>query len=106
MHRYDFIFLAALAFQLFLLAFRIETLREALVIVVFHRVDRVMEVVKTSDAIATYVNLWIYPNQMQDWSPVSLAKFPFWYLLMLLSFVLTTINRVELPQGGAGTPCK
>ncbi|UTW10254.1 DUF817 domain-containing protein [Marinobacterium rhizophilum] len=215
LHRYDFIFLAAVAFQLFLLAFRFETLREALVIVVFHLVATVMEVFKTSDSIAswvypedylfgignvplfagfmysavgsyltrvwkifefrysvypsqkltlllvaliyanffthhympdlrwvlltvtvllfwrtqvyfrvhrdyrsmplllgwllvalfiwlaeniaTYVNIWIYPNQRDEWSLVPLAKLSSWYLLMLLSFVLvTTINRVEL----------
>lgn len=58
-----------------------------------------------AENIATYVNIWIYPNQMQDWSPVSLAKLSSWYLLMLLSFVLvTTINRVELPQCRAEAP--
>ena len=34
-HRYDFIFLSAVAFQLLLLVFKLETLRESLVIVVF-----------------------------------------------------------------------
>jgi uncharacterized membrane protein YoaT (DUF817 family) len=215
LHRYDFIFIAAVAFQLFLLGFRFETPREALVIIVFHLVATVMEVFKTSDAIgswvypeeylfgignvplfagfmysavgsyltrvwkifefrysvypnqkltlllvvliyanffthhymvdlrwgllsvtvllfwrtqvyfrvhrdyrsmplllgwflvalfiwlaeniATYVNIWIYPNQAQEWRLVPLAKLSSWYLLMLLSFVLvTTINRVEL----------
>lgn len=58
LHRYDFIFLAAVAFQVFLLVFRFETLREALVIVVFHLVATVMELFKTADAIGS----WVYPE--------------------------------------------
>lgn len=216
LHRYDFIFLAAIAFQLLLLAFKLETLREAWVIVVFHLVATVMELFKTSDAIgswvypedyvfgignvplftgfmysavgsyiarvwrifdfrysyyprrrwtiilvvliylnffshhfiwdlrwlllgativlfarthiyfrmhrehrhmpllvgwllvalfiwlaeniATYTNIWIYPNQQNGWQMVPLAKLSSWYLLMLLSFVLVSlINRIEIP---------
>ena len=58
-HRYDFIFLAAIVFQLLLLAFRFETPREALVIVIFHIVATVMELFKTSDAIGS----WVYPEE-------------------------------------------
>ncbi|WP_223787411.1 DUF817 domain-containing protein [Marinicella meishanensis] len=58
LHRYDFIFLAAIAFQLLLLISRLETPREALVIVVFHVVATVMELFKTSDAIGS----WSYPE--------------------------------------------
>jgi uncharacterized membrane protein YoaT (DUF817 family) len=58
LHRYDFIFIAAILFQICLLVFRLETLREALVIVVFHFVATVMELFKTSDAIGS----WVYPE--------------------------------------------
>jgi len=214
LHRYDFIFLAAIGFQLLLLAFRLETPREAVVIVVFHLVATVMELFKTSDSIAswhypeayifgianvplftgfmysavgsyiarvwrlfefryeyyprqlfsvvlvvliymnffshhyifdlrwvllavtvilfyktrvhfkiikthrymplllgwflvalfiwlaeniaTYANIWIYPNQADGWHLVPLAKLSSWYLLMLLSFVLVTlINEIH-----------
>ncbi|MDH5359568.1 MAG: DUF817 domain-containing protein [Gammaproteobacteria bacterium] len=212
LHRYDFIFLAAIGFQLLLLAFRLETPREAVVIVVFHLVATIMELFKTSDSIAswhypeayifgianvplftgfmysavgsyiarvwrlfefryeyyprqlftvllvmliymnffshhyifdlrwvllavtvllffrtrvhfkiikthrymplllgwflvalfiwlaeniaTYANIWIYPNQTDGWHPVPLAKLSSWYLLMLLSFVLVTLINV------------
>jgi uncharacterized membrane protein YoaT (DUF817 family) len=212
LHRYDFIFLAAIGFQLLLLVTRLETPREFLVIIVFHLVATVMELFKTSDAIgswhypeayvfgignvplftgfmysavgsylarvwrifefrfsgyppiswtvvlvvaiylnffthhyiwdvrwlllgltawlffrttihfkvisqyrhmplllgwflvalfiwiaeniATFTNVWIYPNQSQQWELVSLTKLTSWYLLMLLSFVLVSlINR-------------
>lgn len=215
LHRYDFLFLAAIVFQLLMLAFRLETPREALVIVVFHVVATVMELFKTSENIgswaypetfdfgianvplfagfmysavgsyiarvwrifdfqysyyppkaatlllvlliyinffshhyiwdfrwlligltvllffrtkiyfkiiktyrhmpllvgwflvalfiwfaeniATYTNIWIYPNQTQLWSMVPLAKLSAWYLLMLLSFVLVSlINPVHI----------
>ena len=215
LHRYDFIFLAAIVFQLFLLAFKLESLKEALVIVVFHAVATVMELFKTSDSIAswsypeeyifgignvplftgfmysavgsfiarvwrifefeysyypskkftiilviliylnffthhyiwdfrwvllaitavlfyrstiyykiikthrkmplllgwllvslfiwfaeniaTYANIWIYPNQENGWELVSIAKLSSWYLLMLLSFVLVSIiNDIKI----------
>ncbi len=214
MHRYDFIFLAAIAFQIFLLVTKLENIREAVVIVVFHLVATVMELFKTSDAIgswlypedyyfgianvplftgfmysavgsyisrvwrifdfqyshyparrytlvlvcliylnffthhyiidlrwvllavtallfyktqiyfkiikthrhmplllgwllvalfiwfaenlATFSNVWIYPNQLDEWQMVSIAKLSSWYLLMLLSFVLVSlINPVK-----------
>ncbi|WP_189430548.1 DUF817 domain-containing protein [Alishewanella longhuensis] len=58
LHRYDFIFLAAIAFQIVLLATKLETWRESLVIVVFHLVATIMELFKTSDAIGS----WHYPG--------------------------------------------
>lgn len=59
LHRYDFIFLAAIAFQIFLLLTKLETMRESVVIVVFHLVATVMELFKTSDAIGS----WVYPEE-------------------------------------------
>ena len=214
-HRYDFIFIAAIAFQVFLLAFKLETLRESLVIIIFHIVATVMELFKTSDSIAswtypeeyffgignvplftgfmysavgsyiarvwrifefkyshypskkvtvvlvsliyinffshhfiwdirwlllaltiflffktkiyykiidsyqnmplligwflvalfiwfaenlaTFANIWIYPNQKAQWEMVSISKLSSWYLLMLLSFVLVSlINKIDM----------
>jgi uncharacterized membrane protein YoaT (DUF817 family) len=54
--RYDFLFLAALAIQAGMLAFKLETWEEAKVILVFHAVGTVMEIFKTS------VGSWIYPE--------------------------------------------
>jgi len=59
LHRYDFIFLSAIAFQIVLLAFKLETPREAIVIAVFHVVATIMELFKTSDSIAS----WVYPEE-------------------------------------------
>ena len=217
LHRYDFIFIAAVLFQIGLLVLRLETLREALVIVVFHFVATLMELFKTSDAIgswvypedfifgianvplftgfmysavgsyiariwrifefefsdyparsytvllvggiyvnffshhfipdmrwllllitailfwrtriyfkvnhhlrrmpllvgwllvalfiwiaenvATYANIWIYPNQAGEWHMVPMAKLSSWYMLMLLSFVLITIiNNLRIRE--------
>ena len=214
-HRYDFIFVAAIVFQVLLLAFKLETLRESLVIVIFHIVATVMELFKTSDSIAswtypeeyffgignvplftgfmysavgsyiarvwrifefkysnypskkvtvvlvsliyinffshhfiwdirwlllaltiflffktkiyyriidsyqnmplligwflvalfiwfaenlaTFANIWIYPNQKAQWEMVSISKLSSWYLLMLLSFVLVSlINKIDM----------
>jgi uncharacterized membrane protein YoaT (DUF817 family) len=54
--RYDFLFLAALALQAAMLIFRLETIEEAKVILVFHVVGTVMEVFKTE------VGSWAYPD--------------------------------------------
>jgi uncharacterized membrane protein YoaT (DUF817 family) len=54
--RYDFLFLAAVAIQIAMLAFRLETLEEAKVILLFHIVGTIMEVFKTG------VGSWIYPE--------------------------------------------
>lgn len=54
--RYDFLFLCGIAVQLLLLVFRLETFREAKVILVFHVVGTGMELFKTS------VGSWTYPE--------------------------------------------
>jgi uncharacterized membrane protein YoaT (DUF817 family) len=54
--RYDFLFLEALAVQALLLVFRMETLREAKIILIFHIVGTMMELFKTS------VGSWTYPE--------------------------------------------
>lgn len=56
LHRYDFLTLAALAIQIGMLAFRLETWAEAKVILLFHIVGTVMELFKTA------VGSWIYPE--------------------------------------------
>nr|WP_244570903.1 DUF817 domain-containing protein [Stappia sp. TSB10GB4] len=55
--RYDFLFLAALVIQVWLLAARFETLDEAKVILIFHVVGTIMEVFKTA------MGSWIYPEE-------------------------------------------
>ena len=56
LHRYDFWFLAALAIQAGMLLFRLETLGEARVILIFHLVGTGMELFKTA------VGSWVYPE--------------------------------------------
>lgn len=56
LHRYDFLTLAAIAIQLAMLAFRLETLREASVILIFHLVGTLMELFKTA------AGSWTYPE--------------------------------------------
>jgi uncharacterized membrane protein YoaT (DUF817 family) len=54
--RYDFLFLAAVAIQIAMLVWRLETFDEAKVIAMFHIVGTVMEVFKTA------VGSWVYPD--------------------------------------------
>src|SRR5690606_11776627 len=54
--RYDVFFLAALLIQAAMLAFRLETLSEARVILIFHIVGTGMELFKTA------AGSWVYPE--------------------------------------------
>ena len=54
--RYDFLFLAAIAIQVAMLGFRLETWEEAKVILLFHAVGTLMEIFKTA------TGSWIYPE--------------------------------------------
>src|SRR5262245_66185190 len=54
--RYDFMFMAALAIQVAMLACKLETWEEAKVILIYHVVGTVMEVFKTG------AGSWIYPE--------------------------------------------
>jgi len=54
--RYDFLVLAALALQVLLVALRLETRQEAVVILCFHVVGTAMEVFKTAKGS------WVYPE--------------------------------------------
>jgi uncharacterized membrane protein YoaT (DUF817 family) len=57
LHRYDFLTLATVLIQLTMLALRLETPREAIVICAFHLIGTVMELFKTQ------AGSWIYPEQ-------------------------------------------
>lgn len=57
-HRYDFLFLGALAIQAGLLIFKLETWKEAKVIFLFHLVGTAMEIFKTHPDIGS----WSYPE--------------------------------------------
>lgn len=56
--RYDFIFLAAVGYQLCALLFRLEQIREFVVILIFHVLATCMELFKTNPAIGS----WAYPS--------------------------------------------
>ena len=54
--RYDFLFLMAIAIQIVMLFFRLETFDEAKVILIYHVVGTIMEISKTG------VGSWVYPG--------------------------------------------
>lgn len=56
LHRYDALTIACFAIQIAMLAFRLETLAEARVILAFHLVGTVMEIFKTA------MGSWTYPE--------------------------------------------
>ena len=56
--RYDFLFLAAIAIQIVLVALRVESLREVAVLSMFHALGMGLELFKTSPAIHS----WSYPE--------------------------------------------
>ncbi len=58
LYRYDFLFLAAVAIQLLMLLFKLETVDEAKTIVLFHLIGLILEIYKTNPAIGS----WTYPE--------------------------------------------
>lgn len=58
-YRYDFLFYYAIAIQLILILFKIETIAEFFIIFIFHFLGMVLEIFKTSETI----NSWHYPEQ-------------------------------------------
>lgn len=56
--RFDFIFLAAVTYQIATLLFRLETPKEFLVIIIFHALATIMELYKTHPSIGS----WTYPG--------------------------------------------
>jgi len=41
-----------------------------------------------AENLGTFAGAWVYPSQREGWSPVPLAKFGSWFLLMLISYAL------------------
>jgi len=56
--RYDFIFIFAIATQFALIALKLETKREVLMVAVFHVLATMMELFKTSPGVGS----WVYPQ--------------------------------------------
>jgi uncharacterized membrane protein YoaT (DUF817 family) len=52
-----------------------------------------------AENLGTFAAAWVYPSQRDGWHLVPLDKLGAWYLLMLLSFVLTTL--VHRPEAAA-----
>lgn len=44
-----------------------------------------------AENIGTYSRAWIYPNQQNGWSMVSLEKLSSWYLLLIISYALVAL---------------
>lgn len=57
-----------------------------------------------AENLATWANIWLYPNQMSGWRPVSITKFGSWYLLMIVSFVL--VAAIHRPDRAAPAPAE
>jgi uncharacterized membrane protein YoaT (DUF817 family) len=54
-----------------------------------------------AENLGTLAGAWFYPGQEDGWEPVSLQKYPAWFLLMILSFVLVTLvhRPAEVTEG-------
>lgn len=55
-----------------------------------------------AENLGTFAAAWVYPSQRDGWHLVPIAKMGSWYLLMLLSFVLTTL--VHKPDRTSSSP--
>lgn len=44
-----------------------------------------------AEQIGTFARVWVYPNQVVDWSPVSFHFLTSWYLLLIFSFIIISL---------------
>ena len=51
-----------------------------------------------AENLGTLSRAWIYPDQVDGWSPVSPAKLGSWFLLMMISVVLVSLVRRPEPE--------
>jgi uncharacterized membrane protein YoaT (DUF817 family) len=51
-----------------------------------------------AENIGTFARAWQYPHQSTEWEMVSVTKLGSWFLLMIISFVLVSLNH----DGDAG----
>ncbi len=51
-----------------------------------------------AENVGTFSQTWIYPNQREVWSLVSLQKLGSWYLLMIISFVMVLCSKSKKQQ--------
>jgi uncharacterized membrane protein YoaT (DUF817 family) len=49
-----------------------------------------------AENLGTFARAWVYPDQADGWTPVSLAKLGSWFLLMIISVVL--VSLVKRPE--------
>ena len=55
-----------------------------------------------AENVGTFTNIWLYPNQIEQWEPVSLGKLSSWFLLLMLSLALVSIIYRDKLRGGRG----
>ncbi len=48
-----------------------------------------------AENIASYSNVWLYPDQLSGWKMVSLHKIPAWFLLLIISFLMVSLVYQE-----------
>ncbi len=95
-HRYDALFLAAVAIQIAFLALKLESLDEAKVAAFFTAIF-----LWIAENIGTATGTWLYPHQ-SSWQMVGVAKLGSWFLLLVVSFVLVAIvSPPRAPNGEA-----
>jgi uncharacterized membrane protein YoaT (DUF817 family) len=44
-----------------------------------------------AEQISTFASVWVYPNQIDTWRPVSFRMFTSWYFLLIFSFCIIAI---------------
>ncbi|MEO2092172.1 MAG: DUF817 domain-containing protein [Gemmataceae bacterium] len=57
-----------------------------------------------AENVATYARIWVYPDQANGWQPVGVSKLLAWFLLIMMSFVLTTLTHPVSRCDPAGRP--
>ncbi len=56
-----------------------------------------------AEQISTFARVWVYPNQIESWAPVSFHMLTSWYLLLIFSFIIIALLQ---PKNGKGINTK
>lgn len=57
-------------------------------------------VIWLAENVGTFTRVWLYPSQLESWSPVGLEKWGSWFLLMIISFIMVDIFRRAFAASG------
>ncbi|KMW48266.1 hypothetical protein AC240_05150 [Ralstonia sp. MD27] len=97
--RYALMVLIAMAFRRCWIHFRIDRVHRRMPFLLGFTLVALF--IWLAENIGTFTRTWLYPNQLQSWEMVSIAKLGAWFLLTIMSYVMVTLVNPPQPVEGA-----